>query len=84
MEVASKRLEDLDTEDLQALLILNMKRVRELEEIIARRQINGSEVAQSPLACKTRCDKHIWITNCSGPRDNGESFRVCKKCGLME
>ena len=81
----AKRLADLATEDLHALLHLSRKRVRQLEKIIAKRQedVVSETEARPTHPCMTCCD-HVWRSHCTGPRDNGEFSRICEKCGLCD
>ena len=80
-----KRLVDLGTDDLQALLHLSRKRVRQLETLIAKRQEeDASEAEAKPThPCMTCCD-HRFVSRCTGMRDNGEFSRICEKFGLCE
>ena len=81
----AKRLADLATEDLHALLHLSRKRVRQLETLIAKRQedVVSETEARPTHPCMTCCD-HVWRSHCTGPRDNGEFSRICEKCGLCD
>ena len=65
---AMKRgLEDATVEELSEMLIQARKKVRALEEVIARR----AEV----------CQHQFVIIFPSGMRDNGEYYYECKLCG---
>lgn len=76
-----RRVADLSTEELQAVLNMSRKRVRALETIVAKR---GAEAAteEPKTPCMTCCE-HVFRTNLC-PRDNGCYERVCEKCGYSD
>ena len=62
-----ERLDDATIEELSEMLVQAKKKVRVLEEVIARRAND----------CQ-----HQWvIVFPSGPRDNDEYFYKCRLCG---
>ena len=62
-----RELEDATIEDLSEMLIQARKRVRALEEVIARKA--------------NTCQHQFVIIFPSGMRDNGEYYYECRLCG---
>ena len=82
-----KHVAELGTEDLQALLWVNKKRVKRLELLLARRakesDASGPDSLSEPkpTTCMSCCN-HVWINNITDLRDNGDYDLVCERCGL--
>ena len=79
-----KHVADLCTEELEALLLVNRKKVKELEVLLAKRAQESDATSYEPartLPCRVCC-LHVWRNRATGPRDNGEKDLVCEKCGL--
>ena len=77
-----KRVADLATEELQAVLHMSRKRVRALEMIVAKRGAEDATEQPAKTPCMTCCE-HVFRTNLC-PRDNGCYERVCEKCGYSD
>ena len=77
---AMKRVADLATEELEAVLSASRKRCQALEIIVARRRAEG---AAEPAKPSVTCCEHVFRTNLC-PRDNGCYERVCEKCGYSD
>ena len=75
-----KHVAELGTEDLQALLWVNKKKVKRLELLLARR-LKDVDVTKPPAPCMSCCN-HVWINKITCPRDNGDYDLVCERCGL--
>ena len=76
----AKRVYDLATEDLQTVLSASRKRVRSLEQLIAKRTQESDTIdpcaePRPSLPCMTCCD-HVWRSRSTGPRDNGDMGRA--------
>ena len=77
---AMKRVADLATEELEAVLNVSRKRFQALEIIVAKRKAEG---AAEPAKPSVTCCEHVFRTNLC-PRDNGCYERVCEKCGCSD
>ena len=79
---AMKRVADLATEELQAVLHTSRKRVQALEMIVAKRGVDSAATGEPAKPCMSCCE-HVFRTNLC-PRDNGCYERVCEKCGYSD
>ena len=68
-ESKRKKLSDMSTEDLCDLLTITRKRLRAIEKVLNERQTQPE--------CAHVFEKMFP----SGPRDNGECYSVCSRCG---
>jgi len=87
-----KRLSDLGTDDIRALLRVSKKRTRTLERLIHSRKKNtcatteGSDyqAVDTPRTLSpSPCLHEFHTTSAEGPRDNGEMVSKCIKCGAV-